>query len=195
MNIIKNLLLAVAILFVLSLGTSIWLNVYTRHGESVEIPNVKTMSPEAAQPFFEARKLSYRVIDSTYNEAFVPGTIIETIPPAGSKVKKGRTIYLRINSHSAGTVLLPDLVDLSQRQAVSMLKSLGLEKIQIEWVPENYRDLVVGVEYRGALLQAGDKVPVSATVTLLVGSGTPAEEDETSPNEETTEDFDNPLDF
>ena len=195
--IIKNLLFAVIVVIVLILGVSIWLNAYTNHNKSVEIPNVKSMKLEMAGSLFEAHELSCQVIDSTSNKAFRPGTVIETIPPIGSKVKKGRTIYIRLNSYSAGKIAIPDVKDLSQRQATAMLKALGLEKIEIKWVPGKYRDLVVGVEYRGRLLQIKDKVPVNAIITLLVSSGNTAnEQDEILiPDEETLENSDNPFDF
>ncbi|MDR1632150.1 MAG: PASTA domain-containing protein [Dysgonamonadaceae bacterium] len=201
-NIIKHLLLVIIVSGILVWGVSIWLNVYTNHGESVEIPNVKSMKLDAAQPIFEAKELSCQVIDSTYNKTVSPGTIIETIPPIGSKVKKGRTIYIRLNSYSAGMISIPDdfwnskSKNLSPRRATTMLKASGLGKIEIKWV-QDHRDLVVGLEYQGRQLQIGDKVPDNATVTLLVGSGSAANEQNEVPvtNEETTEDSDNPFDF
>lgn len=196
-SVITNLLFAVIVLVVLVWGVSIWLNAYTNRNESVEIPNVKSMKMEVARPLFEACELSCQVVDSTSNKAFSPGTIIETIPPVGSKVKKGRTVYIRLNSCSAGKIAIPDVRDLSQRQATAMLKTLGLGKIEIEWVPGKYRDLVVGVEYRGRLLQIKDQVPVNAVITLLVSSGTTANEqdDILIPDEGILENSDNPFDF
>lgn len=195
--ILINLLLFIIVLAGLVGGCLIWLDSYTSRGESVEIPNVKSMKLEVARPLFEAQELFWQVIDSTYNKTARPGTIIETIPPIGSKVKKGRTIYIRLNSHSAGMITIPDVVNLSQRQATAMLKTLGLEKIEIKWVHGNYRDLVVGLEYQGRPLQIKDKVPVNATIMLLVSSESVArEQNETlTPHEEIIEDPDSPHNF
>jgi hypothetical protein len=200
-EIIKNLLLIIIVIAIVVFGVSIWLNAYTNHGESVEIPNVKSMKLDVAKPLFEAQELSCQVIDSTYNKAVSPGTIIETIPPVGSKVKKGRTIYIRLNSYSAGMISIPDVRDLSQRQATAMLKALGLNKIGVKLVQGNYRDLVVGLEYGGRALQIKDKVPADAAVTLLVSSGSAANEQQdfinevAIPDKEIAEDSDNPFDF
>ena len=199
--IVKNLILAIILLIVVVFGISWWLNVYTRHGESVEIPNVKALKLETAKPLFEAKNLSYQVIDSTYNKAVSPGTIIETIPPVGSKVKEGRTIYIRLNSYSAGMISIPDVRDVSQRQATAMLKALGFEKILIRWVEGPYRDLVIGLEYHGRALQIKDKVPAEAVLTLLVSTGSNTDNSMDSfPNvpaqdEKTNDDSDTPLDF
>ncbi|MDR2621552.1 MAG: PASTA domain-containing protein [Dysgonamonadaceae bacterium] len=201
--IIKNLLLVILFFGILVSGISVWLNAYTNHGESVEIPNVKALKPEVAKPLFEARELSYQVIDSTYNKTISPGTIIETIPPAGSKVKKGRTVYVRLNSYSAGMISIPDVMDVSHRQATAMLKALGFEKIETRWVEGHFRDLVIGVEYKGQTLQIKEKVPANAVLTLLVSSGSSAnqhlldslEEIPTQLNEDIIEDSDISFDF
>jgi hypothetical protein len=200
--IIKNLLLVILFFAALVVGISLWLNAYTHHGESVEIPDVKAMKLDDAQPLFDARELSYQVIDSTYNKALKPGTIIETLPPVGSKVKKGRTIYIRLNAYSAGMIAVPDVRDVSQRQANAMLKALGFERIETQWVEGVYRDLVVGLEYRGQALQIKDKVPAEAVLTLLVSSGNRANEQpiDSIPeipayDEELYEESDTPLDF
>lgn len=201
--IIKNLLLVILLFAVLIFGISLWLNIYTNHNESVEIPNVKAMNPEAAKPLFDARKLAYLVIDSTYDKTVRPGTIIETIPPVGSKVKKGRTVYIRINSYSSGMIAIPDVWDVSQRQAIAMLKASGFEIIETKWVEGQYRDLVVGVEYRERTLQIKEKVPADAVLTLLVSSGSRTNErlldsiDEISTglDEEIIENFGKLLDF
>ena len=169
--IVKNLIFAILLVVILVFGISWWLKIYTHHGESVEIPNVKGMKLDIAKPLFEARNISYQVIDSTYNTAVSPGTIIETMPPVGSKVKEGRTIYIRINSYSAGMISVPDVKDVSQRQATAMLQALGFEKINTKWVAGPYRDLVVGLEYQGQELQIKDKIPTNAVLTLLISSG------------------------
>jgi hypothetical protein len=200
-TIIKNLLLVVSLFIVLVFCIFLWLKAYTRHGESVEIPDVKALKLEVAKTLFEAKELSYQVIDSTYNKSVSPGTIIETIPPVGSKVKKGRIIYIRLNSHSAGMISVPDIRDVSQRQAIAMLKALGFERIETRWVEGAYRDLVVGLEYRGRELQIKDKVPANAVLILLVSSGNSVNElldftDEIPvESEEKPEESDTPFDF
>ena len=171
--IVKHLILVILLVIVLVFCTMRWLSAYTHHGESVEIPNVKAMKLETAKPLFEASNLSFQIIDSTYNKTVSPGTIIETIPPVGSKVKKGRTIYIRLNSYTAGLISVPDVRDVSQRQATAMLKALGFEQVNTKWVEGQYRDLVVGLEYQGRMLQIKDKIPVNAVLTLWVSQGNP----------------------
>jgi beta-lactam-binding protein with PASTA domain len=183
--IIANLLLAIIILVVLTTILMFWLDSYTNHGKAVEVPDVKGLKPEVAAAIFQERELSYAVIDSQFIKNALPGTILETIPPTGTSVKKGRTIYLTVNSFSAQLLVIPDVIDISQRQASSMLKSIGFESIQEKLVPGAYRDLVVGLETRGKTLSIGDKVPANAPLTLLISSGV----EEITPNEVEEEDL------
>jgi hypothetical protein len=168
---VKNLLAAVAILLLLFFIILKWLDAYTMHGESVEIPDVKGLTVEKAERVFAGMNLSCQVSDSAFYKEMPPGAIIETIPTVGSKVKKGRTVFLRINSVEIHLVPLPDVKDMSQRQALAVLRSFGFEKIKVRPVPGQFRDLVVGLENRGVEVKAGEKIPLDAPLELLVASG------------------------
>jgi beta-lactam-binding protein with PASTA domain len=168
---LRNLLLLIFIAAALIGGVLLWLNRYTQHGEAVEVPDVKGLSVEKAAPFFTNNSLNYEVVDSIFVKNATPGSIAETTPPIGSKVKKGRTVFLKINACLPSLITIPDLKDFSQRQSLAMLRSLGFEKIEIKIVPGIYQNLVVGLESRGMPLEAGSKVPANTQLSLLVSSG------------------------
>jgi beta-lactam-binding protein with PASTA domain len=169
---VKNLLAAILVIVVLVLAVLTWLKTYTQHGQSVEIPDVKGLLVENAEPVFASKELNYQVIDSVFSKGAKPGSIVESVPPIGSKVKRGRTIYLKINSYTAQLLSIPNVNGISQRQAFAMLKSIGFENVSIKFVPGAYRDLVVGLESGGAQLEPGDKVPINISLSLVVSSGT-----------------------
>lgn len=166
-----NILAAIVVLVILVFITLGWLDKYTRHGESVEIPDIKGLTIENADPFFRAKNLQYQIIDSVFNRNAAPGTVVETVPPIGTRVKEGRTIYVTLNSFSSQSLIVPEVSDYSQRQAIAVLKSVGFENVEIKIVPGAYRDLVVGLERQGVPLDAGERVPITASLTLLVSSG------------------------
>ena len=168
---VRNILLAIVVTVALILLTLWWLKVYTRHGESVEIPNLKGLTIEKAQSAFQDGNLNFQVIDSVFNRNATPGTIVETIPPIGTKVKKGRTIYITLNSFSSLMLTIPEITDRSQRQAVAILKSVGFEDVNVKQVPGSYRGLVVGLEAKGKPLTTGESVSITTPLTLLVSSG------------------------
>ncbi|MDL2322801.1 PASTA domain-containing protein [Bacteroidales bacterium OttesenSCG-928-A17] len=166
-----NILAAIVVLIILVFITLGWLDKYTRHGESVEIPDIKGLTIESAEPFFQAKNLHYQIIDSVFNRDAAPGTVVETVPPIGTRVKEGRTIYVTLNSFSSQLLVVPEVKDYSQRQAIAVLKSVGFENVQTKIVPGAYRDLVLGLERQGVPLEAGERIPIAAPLTLLVSSG------------------------
>ncbi len=70
-------------------------------------------------------------------------------------------------------VSLPTLTDISLRQARSILEGLEIKNVVEKRVPSDFKDLVLGVRYKGARLQPGARVPVNAVIELEVGEGLP----------------------
>ena len=66
---------------------------------------------------------------------------------------------------------LPDVSDVSYRQADAMLKSIGLNVASVEYAPSEYKDLVSDVKYRGRSILPGTRVPEGSSLVLVVGSG------------------------
>jgi len=61
--------------------------------------------------------------------------------------------------------------DLSFRQAQALLQATGFTSVEIEYVPGDYKDLVIGVEHRGRMLNSGEKVSLKAALVLKISSG------------------------
>ncbi len=145
----KNLGLAALILILLITCVLWWLSSYTLHGEAVIVPDVKGLQMESAIPFLKKAQLRYEVVDSMHVKNAQPGSIVDLIPRPGSKVKLNRIIFITINSSSTETFSMPEVKDLSQRQALAILKAAGFENINIELIPSLHKDLVMGIEFKG----------------------------------------------
>ena len=79
--------------------------------------------------------------------------------------------YLTINMDSAPKVSVPDIMDNSSlRQAEAKLRALGFRVTEPEYI-SGEKDWVYSVTYKGRTLNAGDKVPHEALLTLHVGNG------------------------
>jgi len=171
---VKNLLLLALIIFLLLFFLIWWLGIYTRHGQVIVVPNVKGLTIQQATDFFEKNKLQFEVVDSVYNKTSLPGTIVETIPTAGTKVKENKNIYITINAYSSQTGILPDVTvkeeSASTRHAITKLKSAGFKNIQLKYMP-GYSDEVLGLEYKGRAAKPGIRLPLESELTLLVGDG------------------------
>src|ERR1035437_3901287 len=115
--VLKNVLVAIGIIVAISWITLICIDFYTHHGEAEVIPDLRGSYVEEAEILLAKKGLYPVVIDSVYVRDKKLGTIIDQIPPANSSVKRNRPIYLIINSRSVRQVTLPEINDVSYRQA------------------------------------------------------------------------------
>ena len=168
---VLNLLLAVVVTCGLIYGTLKWLDKYTRHNEAVVVPDVKGLKVEEAAEFFKNNNLRYNVIDSVFSKDVSPGAIVELVPSAGSKVKEGRIVFITVNALTSQIATIPEVEDLSFRQAYALLRARGFENVEIEYVPGDFKDLAVSVDLRGRTLEKGEHVPLTAPLILKVSSG------------------------
>lgn len=168
---LKQIAIAIGLIIVITIVVLQLLKLYTRHGESVEVPDLKEITLEDAGRILEGRNLNYQVIDSVYMKNKRTGIIIEQTPAAGEKVKENRSVYLVVSSDKAPMIVLPDVRDISLRNAKSMLESIGFQIIEIEYVPSEYKDLVKDVKIGEKILSPGTKLVKDTGIKLVVGLG------------------------
>ena len=165
-----NIIAMVVVAVLIVVGTLKGLDIYTRHGEAVIVPDVKGMSVSEAEKMFRNHGLTCVVSDSSYVKNKPSGIILDLNPSVGQKVKEGRTIYLTINTLSTPLSVVPDVADNSSvRQAQAKLIAAGFKLTENRMV-SGEKDWVYGVIYQGRQLQIGDKAPIGATLTLMVCS-------------------------
>jgi beta-lactam-binding protein with PASTA domain len=167
LNIVAMVVVGIGFIF----GVLEWLDVYTRHGETVTVPNVREMTVEEAEKAFRQEGLVCVISDTRYVKNLAAGIVLDMKPNAGEKVKEGRTIYLTINTREVPLRAVPDVADNSSfRQAEAKLQSVGFKLTEVQLIPGE-KDWVYGVKYQDRELSAGEKVPVGAALTLIVGDG------------------------
>lgn len=152
-------------------GTLHWLDNYTRHGQSITVPNVKGLPLQAAEAEIAKLGLNATVVDSNYVKGMPAEAILEQTPEARSKVKLGRTVYLTINTSDVPKIAIPDIIDnSSSRQAEARLRAMGFKLTAPELI-EGEKDWVYGVKYKDKQLTSGEKIPRESVLTLCIGSG------------------------
>ena len=166
-----NIIAMIVVVAVMIFGVLKWLDVYTRHGETVTVPDVKGMTVDEAAKMFRNHGLEYVISDTRYVKDKAAGIILELKPGTGEKVKEGRMVYLTVNTLDVPLRSVPDVADNSSlRQAQAKLLSAGFKLNQIQLV-NGEKDWVYGVKYQGRQLAAGEKIPVGSSLTLMVGDG------------------------
>ncbi|WP_318309883.1 PASTA domain-containing protein [Flagellimonas crocea] len=165
-------LAAVAVLLLVFLALQ-WLKSTTNHGEFVEVPDFSKMSVSEMRKAVEDAGLRYQVLDSSeYNPDYPRFSILDQNPPAGNKVKSNRKIYFTVNPSGYKKVTVPDIVQVTQRNAASMLRAVGLEVERVTYIDELGKDMVYNMKHRGKYIKPGDKLPKTSKVELICGNGT-----------------------
>ena len=166
-----NILAMPVVLIILVFVTLRWLDAYTRHGEAVIVPDVKHKPVAEALRILGTQNLQGQVADSTYVKTLPPGCVLEYNPPMNQKVKKGRIIYLTVNTQNVPLMELPDVADNSSlREAEARLLAAGFKLMPNDTVPGE-KDWVYGVKMNGRVLGQQEKVPQGAYLTIVVGDG------------------------
>ncbi|MCQ2609078.1 MAG: PASTA domain-containing protein [Bacteroidales bacterium] len=161
----------IAVVIAVFVGFSFWVESYTSHGEDVIVPDFVNMDVEAAEIIAQKNELVLKVSDTLISEKIAPGAIVDYFPSAGSKVKRGRTIYLSVNSMTPIMVKMPKVTEGSLRQAIQLLENRGLRVGNIEYKPDFADNYVFEQRYQSRVIEPGTKISKGSAIDLLVGKG------------------------
>ena len=168
---LKHLGLAIAIAIIIIFLTLLWLSIYTRHGQSRPVPDLYGLTIDEAEKTVTKNKMRFQVIDSVYTNIVPRGCVVEQNPVAGFGVKKNRRIMATINAFNPEMVEMPDLLELSKRQALSLIESSGLEIGKLNYKPDLAVDYVLEQLYHGKPVEPGDSVQKGSVIDLVLGKG------------------------
>ncbi len=147
------------------------LKVYTRHGQMIQLGDFIQKPLTDIQIFAEDNGLEVIVNDSVFDPDSPPGTIKVQDPFPNTNVKRGRKIYVTIVSTIPEIVTMPDLVDLSLRQAVETVESSGLKVDHLQFVDGDFHNAVSGQQYNGRTVMPGKKLPRGSKIVIMVQKG------------------------
>lgn len=171
----NNLLVAIGTVIVLLLIAFFSLRYYTKHGEGLNVPEVKGLTVAQAVSKLEELGLRYE-LDSVYMMDKPPGIVTDQDPDANTFVKGNRTIYLTINTSQAPNVKFPDIEAKSLREAQAILESYRLKLGDTTYKPDVARDVVLEALFGGQPIKAGEILPTGSRVNLILGDGRGNEE-------------------
>lgn len=147
------------------------LRIYTKHGSSRAVPDVKGMTLSEAQNLIEDKGLNVQVSDSVYDKSLPLGAVVDQDPKADAKVKKNRTIFLVMNASNPEMTKVPNVVGVSIRQASAMLEGAGFETGTISYIPDIATNNVLAQKYKGIEITENKLVPKGSKIDLVLGKG------------------------
>lgn len=168
---LTHIVLPIVVLVCILFGGWLWLRSYTLHGVAARVPELKGLSLEEAGAMLESRELRAMVVDSVYNDELPKGSVVDQDPDAGVDVKPGRKVYLVLNANQPKMIDMPKLVDLSKRQAISVLDIIGLKVQELQYKPDPCVDCVIAQLYKGEAIAPDARIRRGEAITLVLGSG------------------------
>jgi beta-lactam-binding protein with PASTA domain len=165
-----HILLGLAVLVMICIIALFLLDSYTRHATEVIVPDFTGMDSQVLlSKENEAKDYIIVVSDYIYDKNQPPGTVLKQDPHVGEMVKKGRKVYVTVASSDPPKVIMPQLQDVSLRQAEIMLKAIGLELGPVIYKPSPYENAVLEQLYKGRAIAHGTEISAGETITLVVG--------------------------
>ena len=168
----KQLFFAALCSVFLFLVTYFGLNIITKHNNYQKVPELRGISLIKLSDILEKEGLRFEIIDSSrYMPSMKPLTVISHIPFAGREVKKNRKIYLTVNPSGYRKITLPNIIQITKRNAVSLLKSVGFEVGEYTYRDNIGKDMVLEVMHDGEIIEPGVLLPKTTKIDLVLGNG------------------------
>jgi eukaryotic-like serine/threonine-protein kinase len=139
---------------------------YTNYNQGLTVPDVTRISIDDARVVLASQGLRYEIIDYRANEAYPADYVIDQSPSASMIVKPNRKIYLTVNSSITPMVRVPDVTNLSLRNATIQLQNHGLNPGNISYVSSRFKNSVMSQS-----VESGRQVEKGTTVDLTVSDG------------------------
>lgn len=165
-----NLLIILMLCLVLLWITFRLLDKYTRHDKVYAMPDFIGMDYHQVEHDY-AHDFHFILIDSVYPKGQQPGSIYQQDPLPGSKIKKGRNVYAIIVAKTPEKTIMPNLQNLSLRQAIGTLESSGLDVERLEYENHFAKNAIIDQYYEGSRIAPGTELVKGNKIVLKVGIG------------------------
>lgn len=160
--------LVTVVLLVLGVGAGVW---YINSGQFTKVPSVLTQKEADARKRLEAAGLGVGKVRHTYSDTAERGTVTETDPGPGARIRKNDSVALTV-SDGPEIVKVPDVQGAALKKAEQLLKKDGLEP---GLVTEEFSDDIA----RGAVIstdpEAGAQRRAGTAISLVVSKGSPVD--------------------
>lgn len=169
---LKNFFLIVVFLIFLLIALLIFLNVFTKNNQFVEVPNLVGKSIIQFDKKLSEMDLKYMIVDTAnFNPNYNIGSVLDQEPKAGAKVKGGRKLYLTLNSSDFKEVKLPKIRGLTLRQARNVIESVGFKFGEIEYLDDIAYNVVISISSDSIQIFEGDFLKKTSTIDFKLGNG------------------------
>ncbi|MDR0970940.1 MAG: PASTA domain-containing protein [Bacteroidales bacterium] len=144
------------------------LSIYTRHGQGDIVPDIEGKYVDDVLDMESMKNYNLIIYDSIYTSGEKPGKILSQDPVQGTKIKKGRKIFIVITSQTGENIPMPNCVDQSLRWAVGQLTSVGLNIGKITFQEGDFNNVVMEQKYKNRPIATGTNLKRGEDIDLVV---------------------------
>lgn len=146
------------------------LNYLTNHGKQTKVPSLVGKDMKTALAILKKQGFKIQV-DSTYISYKNPLEVLFQQPEIGATVKVGRTIFITVNRKSIPKIAMPNLVNLSFRNAILTMQSYRLVMGDTTYRPDVAAGAVLEQWVNGKKVNPGTPIPYGSKIDLVIGEG------------------------
>jgi len=139
---------------------------YTNFNEGVTVPDVTKISLEEAQNMLDDYGLRHEIADRRAHSGYPADYIIDQAPEARQIVKPNRKVYLTVNTAVQPKAVVPNLVNMSLRNAKIQLENYGLTLGTISYESSRFKNTVLWQS-----LTPRDTVAKGSVVDITISDG------------------------
>lgn len=167
-----QLLLALLVSILIVYLSLTFLKYFTFHNNHQKVPNLKGISLINLPQIISDKNLRFEIIDSSkFTPTLPPLSVIEHLPGPGQLVKKNRKIYVTLNPSGYKRISVPNVVQITRRNAEVKLISVGFSIGEITYENNIGKNMVLEVRYEGEPIEPGILLKKTAKIDLVLGNG------------------------
>ena len=160
--------LTILVVFIVFFG----LGFVTQHNKYVKVPELFGLNISKAIETLKNKSLNIKILDSAkFNPNYPPSTVLEQFPNPNNEVKKGRKIYLTLNPVGYKKMKVPNVIQITLRNAETLLNAVGFEVGELIYKDNIGKDMVLEIRHEGEKIEPGHALQQRKKIDLVLGNG------------------------
>ena len=160
--------LTILVVFIVFFG----LGFVTQHNKYVKVPELFGLNISKAIETAKNKSLNIKILDSAkFDPNYPPLTVLEQFPNHNKEIKKGRKIYLTLNPVGYKKMKVPNVIQITLRNAETLLNAVGFEVGELIYKDNIGKDMVLEIRHQGKKIEPGQALQQRKKIDLVLGNG------------------------
>ena len=168
----KNIFYIIFLTLIIVFGVFFGLGFATQHNKYVKVPELFGLNISKAIETLKNKSLNIKILDSAkFNPNYPPLTVLDQFPNHNKEVKKGRKIYLTLNPVGYKKMKVPNVIQITLRNAETLLNAVGFEVGELIYKDNIGKDMVLEIRHEGKKIEPGHALQQRKKIDLVLGNG------------------------